>query len=94
MEIVGLTLFLLSFALLILCCLIGPAKIDDETKFIIITVVLTIVFVVGFTILLISDSRPKPIPAIEVYRGNTDLKVSYIDSIPQDSIVVWKQITK
>lgn len=34
------------------------------------------------------------IPAIEVYRGNTELKVIYIDTIPQDSIVVLKQSIK
>lgn len=32
---------------------------------------------------------PQP---IDVYRGNTTLKISYIDSIPQDTIVVWKNI--
>lgn len=30
---------------------------------------------------------PQP---IDVYRGNTTLKISYIDSIPQDTVVVWK----
>lgn len=53
--------------------------------------VLLLAFVVGLALYIIGGSRPAPIPAIEVYRGNTDLKVSYIDSIPQDSIVVWKQ---
>lgn len=28
--------------------------------------------------------------AIEVYRGNTTLKVSYIDGVPTDSVVVFK----
>lgn len=32
---------------------------------------------------------PQP---IDVYRGNTTLKISYIDSIPQDTVVVWKTI--
>lgn len=30
------------------------------------------------------------IPAIEVYRGNTSLQISYIDGVPQDTIVVYK----
>ena len=29
-------------------------------------------------------------PAIEVYRGNTTLEITYRDSIPVDSIVVFK----
>ena len=31
------------------------------------------------------------IPAIEVYRGNTDLIISYRDTIPVDSTVVLKK---
>lgn len=30
--------------------------------------------------------------AIDVYRGNTELKITYIDTIPQDTVVVWKNI--
>ena len=30
------------------------------------------------------------IPAIEVYRGNTGLQIIYQDSIPIDSVVVYK----
>lgn len=30
------------------------------------------------------------IPAIEVYRGNTGLQITYQDSIPIDSVVVYK----
>ena len=28
---------------------------------------------------------------IEVYRGNTELEITYKDNIPIDSIVVWKK---
>lgn len=31
------------------------------------------------------------IPAIEVYRGNTTLEITYRDSIPVDSVVVYKE---
>ena len=31
-----------------------------------------------------------PVPAIEVYRGNTELQITYQDSIPIDSVVVYK----
>jgi multisubunit Na+/H+ antiporter MnhC subunit len=34
------------------------------------------------------DSKyPKP---IDVYRGKTTLKISYVDTIPQDTLVIWK----
>ena len=35
------------------------------------------------------DKAPK---AIDVYRGNTELKITYIDTVPQDTVVVWKNI--
>lgn len=53
---------------------------------------LFIIFVLGgafhLAILASTDSKqPKP---IDVYRGKTTLKISYVDSIPQDTLVVWK----
>lgn len=35
----------------------------------------------------IESKNPKP---IDVYRGKTTLKITYIDSIPQDTVIVWK----
>lgn len=49
-------------------------------------VVFTFAVIVG-TIALIKDSTPKP---IDVYRGNTTLQITYRDSIPIDSVVVFK----
>ena len=31
-----------------------------------------------------------PVSAIEVYRGNTTLEITYQDSVPIDSVVVYK----
>lgn len=44
---------------------------------------------VAFVCIVIAVDVKYPQP-IDVYRGNTTLKISYIDSIPQDTIVVWK----
>ena len=41
--------------------------------------------------LLIAIVYPWGIPAIEVYRGNTTLEITYRDSIPVDSVVVYKK---
>lgn len=35
----------------------------------------------------LSSKDPKP---IDVYRGKTTLKISYVDTIPQDTLVIWK----
>lgn len=54
----------------------------------------------GFVALLITTGvgvgiwgdKPKPYPtAIDVYRGNTTLEITYRDSVAIDSIVVWKE---
>lgn len=37
--------------------------------------------------LIINLKKPK---AIDVYQGNTTLEITYKDSIPIDSVVVWK----
>lgn len=35
----------------------------------------------------LSSKEPK---LIDVYRGKTALKISYVDTIPQDTLVIWK----
>ena len=37
--------------------------------------------------IVIDDSTPT---AIDVYRGNTTLQITYKDSVAIDSVVVWK----
>lgn len=39
------------------------------------------------TISSLSSKEPKP---IDVYRGKTTIKISYVDTIPQDTLVIWK----
>lgn len=53
---------------------------------------LFVIFILGgifyMTISASMESKqPKP---IDVYRGKTILKISYVDSIPQDTLVIWK----
>lgn len=37
-----------------------------------------------------SISEYLTIPSIEVYRGNTELEITYKNNIPIDTVVVWK----
>lgn len=39
----------------------------------------------------IKEYAAENIPAIEVYRGNTTLKVAYIDSVAVDTLVIYKK---
>ena len=61
----------------------GKATYDDIPIFF-ITMILNII--IAFC-LIINLRKPK---AIDVYQGNTTLEITYKDSIPIDSVVVWK----
>lgn len=47
-------------------------------------------FLVVILLIILSIGYYNSIPAIEVYRGNTTLEVTYKDGIPIDSVVVYK----
>ena len=56
----------------------------DDTPIFFITMILNIIIAIC---LIINLRKPK---AINVYQGNTALEITYKDSVPIDSIVVWK----
>lgn len=45
----------------------------------------------SIVIILLLIQIPEP-TAIDVYRGKTILEITYKDSVPVDSIVVWKSL--
>ena len=56
----------------------------DDIPIFFITIILNII--IGFC-LIINLRKPR---AIDVYQGNTTLEITYKESIPIDSVVVWK----
>ena len=50
---------------------------------------LCLIGMVGLMV-VIDNRHPSPQP-IDVYRGNTTLQITYQDSIPIDTTVVWKE---
>ena len=56
----------------------------DDTPIFFITMILNII--IAFC-LIINLRKPR---AIDVYQGNTTLEITYKDSVPIDSVVVWK----
>lgn len=60
---------------------------EDSNPFIILMTIVGVVLIA----VCISDEVDKKYPkAIDVYRGNTTLKISYVDSVATDSVVVFK----
>ena len=56
----------------------------DDTPIFFITIILNIIIAIC---LIINLRKPK---AIDVYQGLTTLEITYKDSAPIDSVVVWK----
>ncbi len=52
---------------------------------------LLLVFMAGFLFLAVMQDKFGTPKAIDVYRGKTTLKISYVDSVAVDSIVVFKK---
>lgn len=90
-----LIIFILSFIAIGISIYQGLKSADNRvTEAMILNIIeMSSIVVIGSIALysITQSANSKDIPTIEFYRGNTDLKVSYIDSIPQDSIVVWKR---
>ena len=56
----------------------------DNTPIFFITMILNIIIAIC---LIINLRKPR---AIDVYKGNTTLEITYKDNVPIDSVVVWK----
>ena len=56
----------------------------DDTPIFFITMILNIIIAIC---LIINLRKPK---AIDVYKGNATLEITYKDNVPIDSVVVWK----
>lgn len=84
MIIVGITLLSLIIIILIVCDFsdfLNNRHTFPYSLGVIISMLLLAVLVATFI----------DIPAIEVYRGNTTLKITYRDSVAIDSVVVYKK---
>ena len=51
-------------------------------------------FIIVACVSLLVDLKLNNPSAIDVYRGKTELEIHSINGIPQDTVVVWKNIEK
>jgi hypothetical protein len=65
---------------------IANITVNDNT----LRCVIGILLVCFSSLLGTSISEYLTIPPIEVYRGNTELEITYKNDIPIDTVVVWK----
>lgn len=87
--------FLISSIILCLICVILAITIDDKAGcclFSFFAGVFMILGIAGFVGIKEKNNTPT---ALDVYQGNTTLEITYRDSIPVDSVVVFKdELTK
>ena len=79
---------ILAFALFIF----GLEQIDDKKNYVVGTIVLILsVALFLFPIVYKPQNNSNSPKAIDVYRGKTELEITYRDTIAIDSTVVWKK---
>lgn len=79
--------------ILIICGLILflIAMFKDEYGYIVAATVCGVLFVGLGIDILVDEKGPKKPTAMDVYKGKTTLEITYRDSIPVDSVVVFKE---
>lgn len=86
--IMNLILIFIAFVSIMLAFMLGVVSLCDDNE-----PIPAIVFALMFLgeVITISFTAEKGLPkAIDVYRGNTTLKITYQDSVAIDSVVVYK----
>ena len=81
-----LIVMILAFSLFIF----GMEQIDDKKNNVVGTIVL-IISVALFLFPVVYKPQNNSPKAIDVYRGKTELEITYRDTIAIDSTVVWKK---
>lgn len=72
---------------LFLCVISFLLGLNDEDNYLIGLIYSSIIFII--LVILVSAKRNKP-TALDVYQGKTTLEITYKDSVPIDSVVVFK----
>ena len=93
-------LFLMCLVFVFLCTIgmcvnlqkLSTVDVNDSkaNKYCLLTILY--LFIVGASMILCSIiyKNPTTPQAIDVYRGHTELQITSVNDMPQDTIVVWK----
>ena len=81
------SLFVLCIIGLIFCVIGFILGLDDEVNCYIGLIGCGITIILSLIIIGIEENKPT---ALDVYQGKTTLEITYKDSIPVDSVVVFK----
>lgn len=87
MEIAIALLMIVIIAVSSLVTFIESDTLENKEFMRIIMITVTVCSIIAMFLMFTHLSKPKP---IDVYRGNTTLEITYKDSVPVDSVVIWK----
>ena len=87
MEIAIALLMIVIIAVSSLVTFIESDTLKNKEFMRIIMITVTVCSIIAMFLMFAHLSKPKP---IDVYRGNTALEITYKDSVPVDSVVIWK----
>lgn len=87
MEIAIALLMIAIIAVSSLVTFIERDSLEDKEFMRVIMITITVCSIIAMFLMFAHLSKPKP---IDVYRGNTALEITYKDSVPVDSVVIWK----
>lgn len=81
--IISLSITILGFSILCIVDMIKGDGLDGKP-------LIFILFIYSLLVLLLSFFYIRKPKAIDVYKGETTLRITYQDGVPIDSTVVWK----
>ena len=80
----------IAFGLLYAILLIWNTSTDDKDGRLFSAFLLTISAIILAVLILYDENRNTP-TSLDVYQGKTTIEITYRDSIPVDSVVVFKE---
>ena len=81
--------FVITFFIACICIGLNTGGNNNLKKIGEIGTIASIIVLYTLGVIIINKWK-STVPAIEVYRGNTTLEITYRDSVPIDSVVVYK----
>ena len=84
---------ILIFALIILCTHISERCNESFDTGVFIGAIIIMLMTIEICLVVTITEKPTP-SALDVYRGNTELEITFVNGTPIDTVVVFKKENK
>lgn len=87
--------FLIFTIIIFVICFILTIVVEDKAGCCLFSFLSGVTLILCITLVIAIEEKNNAPTALDVYQGNTTLEITYRDSIPVDSVVVFKdELTK